>query len=495
MAERLAPADARGAASHLIDQLRRGDASLLELRGADLGPALEQRLFIALRDGRARPTGAVSRTATRIAELAVTAGAGLAALVAGHARRPGAAPMVVLIREPVHLQVLRGIGAALQGLAPERLAVVRVGRAARSRVPDLVAPRLIELLAPRLIPTLVAHQAATARGLGRATAGWEGIFDPLRIDGLRQVAGRELPRIALGAIGLQSIVHRWQPSLLATFDEVGTWARLLPAVARSCGLPSLDLPHAEAADAIAIVGVGYDRMAVYGPRAAAVLKAAGVKEERVVQIGAPRFDQLAAAARHGSIDASAGPRRVLFAAQYVTGAMTMAGMEACMRAALAAAGAASPAELVVVPHPAEPRGLIAGIAARTAPPPGVRVRLEPSIGLQALLDGAWLLVTGWSNSIFEAAIAGVPSIAVSPAGNPPVDFAADGLALAAVDEPSAAAAARSMLDPDQRAAAVRGAHQAVQQRLGTLDGRASERAARLMLEMAIPGARSAGDRP
>jgi hypothetical protein len=100
------------------------------------------------------------------------------------------------------------------------------------------------------------------------------------------------------------------------------------------------------------------------------------------------------------------------------------------------------------------------------------------------------MVTGWSNSVYEAAIAGVPSITVAPAGVSPVDFAVEGLAIAARDEASAAEAARSVLDPDSRQAAVARARAVLPERLGPLDGRATERAARLALELA--GGRPSG---
>jgi len=290
---------------------------------------------------------------------------------------------------------------------------------------------------------------------------------------------------------LGSVARRWRPSLLVALDEVGTWARLLPEVARRHGVPSLDLPHAEAADPSAIRGAGYDRMAVYGERAAAVLERAGIGRERIVQIGAPRFDALLAnglprLAAAASPDT--GPRRVIHAAQYVTGAMTAAVMAECSRAALAVASAAAPAELVVVPHPADPNG---SVRATDADDPAVTVRRAERETLQDLLPGAWAMVTGWSNSVFEAAIVGVPSVTIDPGGVAPVDFASAGLARGADGAATAAEVASSFLDEEVRQAAIRRAREALPAHIGPLDGCATRRAARLMLELAVSPAGSA----
>ncbi|MCI0347093.1 MAG: hypothetical protein L0221_16900, partial [Chloroflexi bacterium] len=328
-----------------------------------------------------------------------------------------------------------------------------------------------------------------ARELGPGTAGWARIVSPADAARLRAVAARELPNLALGAFGLRSMVRRLTPGLVAAFDEKGTWSRLLPAVARTAGIPTLNLPHSEAADPVAIAGVDFDRMAAYGPRARAVLEEAGIPPERIVEIGAPLFDDLSAVeppaggAEGAEGPAGGRPRRVVLAAQYVQGRLTEAGLEACVTAALAAAAAVAPSELLIVPHPLEQRGLIAGLVARHEVPHGVTVRSDRS-GLHAALLEAWLMVTGWSNSVFEAGIAGVPSILVDAEDAAPVTYAADGLGIGAADDAAAAAAARSLLDAKVRGATLARARTALEAHLGPLDGRASERAARLALELA-----------
>jgi hypothetical protein len=469
-------AAARERASLLVEVLTRRSPGLVEVDGIGIGTALEQQLFFALRDGPAMP-GPAGRLAADSAGLARLVAASAASTLS-RLRSPAAGrPMAVLVRDPIHYVVLTRLAAELSRLAGGTLVMLRVGRAAAVKPSGgLFAPRLAGLLDPSQVPNLALFQARVAARLRGATTTWP--------ESVRLVAERELPRIALGALALGSVARRWRPSLLVTLDEIGTWARLLPEVARRHGVPSLDLPHAEAADPAAIRGAGYDRMAVYGERAAAVLEEAGIGRERIVQIGAPRFDALlanglpplAAVTSH-----HAGPRRVIHAAQYVTGAMTAAVMAECSRAALAVASAAAPAELVVVPHPADPNG---SVLAPALDHPGVTVRTADRETLQDVLPGAWAMVTGWSNSVFEAAIAGVPSITVDPGGVAPVDFASAGLARGADGAAAAAEVAVSFLDEEVWQAAIGQAREALTAHIGPLDGCATHRAARLMLEMA-----------
>jgi hypothetical protein len=477
------PPSARRLAGELIAEIGAAEPALLELAGVELAGGLEQQLFFALRDGRTLPRGpraALGRMTSAAAPLAAAA-AGLF----GRRRvpSPGPKPLVVLVRDPAHYPVLAQIEVELQRAAGRSLAMLRVGRAASVRPHHVVAPRLVDLFAPGLLGDLRRHRRLAASRLGRVPPGWPEQLGEVRADELRRVAMDELARIALGAAALLSAARGLDAALLAAFDEIGTWARILPAVGRRTGIPSLDLPHAEAADPIAIAGAEYDRWAVYGPRAAAVLRQAGVPDARIVSIGAPRFDPLVEALAGGPAGRE-GSGRVVFAAQYVTGQMTAEAHRACYAAAVSTAAALAPATLVVVPHPAEPPGSAAALAAESAAPPGVELRIAGAGALHDELPSAELLVTGWSNSIFEAAIAGVPAIAVNPGGVAPVDFAADGLALGAATPDEAASAAAALRDPATRRDTVERARAVAGQRLGPLDGRASERAAALMLSLA-----------
>jgi hypothetical protein len=479
---RAEPNEARELASALVASLAEAEPQLLRLNDIALAGALEQQLFFALRDGMPAPGS------LRAATHALALGRATGATVLGTARSirrsaVGADGVLVLIREPTHDPVVAGIAGELAGDGIP-LAVLRSGRAASMSAPQgLPSAPLAAFVDVRSGVALWRLQALLAARTARATGSWPQIVGDANAAGLRAVLSRELPRIALGAAALAGAVRVWRPRVLVAFDEVGTWARLLPAVAQADGVVSLDLPHAEAADAAAIRGAGYDRMAVYGARAAGVLRAAGVEDHRIVEIGAPRFDRLVQASRHAA--PAAERRKVVFAAQYETGRMTRALLEATQRAAFEVARAVAPAELVLVPHPA------AGEPVRLPEPQaGVGVRLAPG-GLHHELLGAWLLITGWSNSVFEAAIAGVPAMTVAPPGTAPVAYASDGLALDAADPPAAVAEAMRLLDPEAHRTMVERARAALESRLGPLDGAATERAAGLVREL-IGGPASAG---
>jgi hypothetical protein len=469
------PLAARRLAGELVADLRQASPEVLAFEGVDLAGAIEQRLFFAIRDGvpaAASPGG--------VTPLLRAVGAAAVGLLAWRLPKPGSRPLVVLVREPAHYPALASIEGELQAAAGESLALLRVGRAATVPPAHAVAPTLVELMEPRQALRARAHARRMEAAMTVAARQWSRRVEGAAAAGLAHVVAREAGSIVLGVAGLLSAASRWQPALLAAFDEIGTWARLLPAVASRSGIPSLDLPHAEAADAVAIRGAGYDCMATYGPRASEVLLAAGVPRHRIVEIGAPRMDGLVRLVGHA--EEPVAERRVVFAAQYVTGAMTREALASCFDAARAAARAFDAAELVVVPHPAEPPGTAANLVADLQDP-GIAVRLARD-GLQAEVTRAALLVTGWSNSVFEAAVAGIPAIAVNPGGVAPVDFAADGLAVGATDAGSAAAVAVALRDEEARASAVERSQRAAAERLGPLDGRAAERAARLMLALA-----------
>jgi hypothetical protein len=484
--DRLSPTEARATAGELVRVLAARGPTALSIGRVDLAPALEQQLFFALRDGSdAPPLG--RRWADSGLALARMLAATAVSLVPRWLPPVGADPMVALIRTPARFAILDPIDRALDELSGETLAVVQVARAPNPSGSGRRSARLEKLLRPTALAGLTAHQARIARDLRSLDHAWAAVVGE-RSSAFRAVAARELPRIALAATALQSVVQRWGPSLVIGFDEVGTWSRILPAVARANEIPSLNLPHAEADDPAGLAGASYDRFAVFGPRATAVMRLAGIPNDRIVEIGAPHFDRLIARpaldGRDTATSDTGQPSQILLAAQYVQGAMTMTGLERCHRVALAAATAIPPAEVVVLPHPLQPPGLIEGIVARVAVPAGVAVRVEHGVGLHDLLDGAWLLVTGWSTSVFEAALRGVPSFMVDPDQLSPLPYVAEGLAIGVGDETAARSVALSLVDPAFRAATLERAIGALATHLGPLDGRSSERAARLILSMA-----------
>jgi hypothetical protein len=460
----------------LVAAARRRRPDLLVVEGVDIGPAVEQTLFGRIRGSGPRDPDPPLLVA-RAWSLLRAAGRVFAAL--RPSRRPSAGDVAVLVLTPAQAHILR---AAHDALAARGLRVFALfeshGRGLRDeRVPSA---RLADQLDARRALRLLRYEARLAAGLGALTADFPGVVGVARARRLRRSLASAMGRIALYAACLDAVAAA-RPSVMATFNEIGRSSRLLPAAARRRGIPSLDIAHAEAADADAIAGIAYDRIAVFGPAAVRVMERAGVEPERVVPVGAPRFDALIR--RHPEVPPMPTARRVVFASQWITGAMTAEVKRRTLEVALAAAAAADADELVIRPHPIERDEVTAAALAERAGQ-GPAVRVERDEDLYDTLDGAWLLVTGWSNTVFEAALSGVPSLCVSILGSePPVDFAADGIALGVTDEASAATAVRRLRDETAWRQAVTDARAALSDRLGPLDGRAAERLADLVLEL------------
>jgi hypothetical protein len=445
--------------------------------GVDIGAALEQQLYFAIRDG-IPPPGPLRGAGER----AISAGLLLAAAGASLTPRPrpAVAPggVLLVVRQPVHVRIYRPIEAALAAANGPPTHITRVSAAASDRGSASAGPR-IEAFLDRAAAGALAPTAVSAERLLRA---WHGVsLRPATRRALARQAVRLRPRLAVAAASLQAAVRRARPALVATYDEVGSWGRLVAATAAATGVPSLDLPHAEAADPIGTRGATYDRIAVFGPIARERMRAAGIEDERVVEIGAPNFDALVAeaAARQPT-----GERRILVTSQHTAGTMTREVKERTLRAAVQAAGAAAPCVAVMRPHPTESDDLIDRICAEPAPE-GVRVVADRHSSLGDLLLRSWLMITGSSQTVLEAAIVGVPSISINATGGPdPVTYASEGIALGAENAEGAAGHVRRMLDPEAAAEQVARARSALERHLGPLDGRASARAAELIIGLA-----------
>lgn len=313
---------------------------------------------------------------------------------------------------------------------------------------------------------------------------------------LERIVRQSLPRVALMSAQLDSVLRRARPSVLVSFNEVGPWGRIGPAVAQPLGIRTVDLPHAEAADADAAFGLAYDAMAVYSQPAAATLAAAGIEPQRIHVVGPLRFDGLVRALdvekRDGpNLTGAQEAKKVIYASQPVVPRIADLGPGAkasALRAALAACGVVSPAELVVLPHPTESLGDLRAIVDALEPPSGVSVRIATGQDLHAALLEAWLLITVSSQSVFDAAVAGVPSICISlGGGDPPVTYAEEGFALRATSAHGLKELARELRSDNRRSSVIAEARAAVERRFGALDGMASRRAADVIRRLVADG--------
>lgn len=483
----------RREASLLVERLVGIDPSLVRVERLDLTAALEEIIFSELRFPGQAPGagfGSPDRAAAYAKSIGRLARAAISSRRLGRRpARPDQKPILVVATAPIHLRLFEPVGAEIARLGGPP--VVRVGAGSQwSRGSDLQPQlRIGEIVDERWLRRLTWHATRLAVRLPQASRNWDAL-DSLRSPAVRRAVADSLPRAALMGGQLSSLVAWLQPALLVAYSEVGVWSRLVPEVAHGHGIRAVDLPHAEAADPWSVAGIAYDAAAVYGPASAKVMHLAGVPDDRVVQVGSVRYDALAMRVRQA--DADAGPdakaiRRIVFASQPAksSGPMTRDIKVAALRAAVAAAAAIAPAELVVRPHPVESDSVVEDALRGMPRPGGVDVRIERQVDLHDLLPGAFMLITAWSQSVLEATIAGVPSVTVNPTGRPaPVTFAEEGLASEAVDEDSAAAAARALSAPGGREFAIARARAALHRHVGELDGRAAERSAELILRLA-----------
>jgi hypothetical protein len=465
----------RGLARELIREVAHAAAGVMHWRNVDLRSAAEHLVYTALRSGG----GGVARGSAAGGPLRVVRAVSRSRFLpkSGTTEQPR---VVVLVTQPIHVALYRPIAERLAERGVESTIVDAETRGGRAVNSDDIVARLVHYLRPGDVPALLAHAALLARQLSDTPVTWRPLLSDEDAGPILTVLQRGISLAAIDAARLARMLNRLAPDLLVCFSESGLLGRLAPAVASAGAgrIPVVDLPHAEAADPWGTDGVGYDALAVYGPRAAEVMRLAGIDQGRIIEIGPLRYDGILAASRETA--AVTEPRRILFASQPVDPrkpALHPDIKRAALSAAVAAGAVAAPAEVVAVPHPVEPPGGLELLVGELSPPAGVRCTVA-SAGLHGLLPGSWLLVTASSQSVFEAVIAGIPAVTVHPAGSePPVTFAADGIALGVTTDEEAEQVARSLLNSTTRDRAVRASRAALGNRIGPLDGRAADRAA------------------
>lgn len=471
---------AREQAARLIEALPEGAQPVLRWRNVDLTAAAEHLLYTAM----LRPAAASERHLMAIRSTVRAVTAGVHALRHGRTVQPGArVDVLAMVTQPIHATLFAPIERELADRGARALVVDAETRRGRS-VPGAGA-RMADSLRPSATPSLIAHAMTTASRLAKPPDTWGTLLPEESARRLWRLLARGLPILALDAARIDGLLSRYRPRVIACFSESGQLARLAPAVGRTHGIPVVDLPHAEAADPWGSAGLQYDAVAVYGPSAADTMRLAGIESGRIHEIGPLRFDSLI---KRGQVPPNSELRRVVFASQPSDAdkpALPAEWKRSALRAALAAAERLSPAELVIVPHPTETDRVGLDLLRATTLPEGVTVRVADAFGLYDALDAAWLLVTAWSQSTFEAVIAGVPCLTVVLPGQVArVSYAADGIAIGVQSPAEAAEAAGRLSTIPMRAEAARAALLALGRRLGPLDGRAAGRAAEFLIARA-----------
>jgi hypothetical protein len=464
----------------LISALSPDGAAFLSYNGVDLAPAIEQMLFLTIRSmalGRADVPSRMPRGP--LARLAVAR----ALALAGRPTRPVRDRIVVITLNRAHAEILRPIRSSLAEAGGPELIEVWDGSL---RTRGISAPPLDAYLPLRSLREVGRAYRRASPLLRSAAERWSGLVDETTARVATVVLRAELRRSMLDVATLQAVLSQG-PSLVATFDEIGRRGRLVGATARHSGVPSLDLPHAEAADPDAIRGADYDAFGVFGPRARHVLELAGIPPGRIHEIGPSRFDALARRAPSDPVI----PHRFVFASQWLGGRMTSAVKRETLRIAVQAMAHAAPCELVVVPHPLE-RDSIADDVLSAGIPAGVAATVDRSRPLYEWLEGAWALLTGWSNATFEGLLAGAPVLCINATGAElPTTFVEDGMALGASSVTEAEAAIQRLENPEEHARILATGRAGLSDHIGPLDGHAADRAAALITAMALrrgPGA-------
>ncbi len=470
---------ARERARNLIDALPDRILAALRWRDIDLTAAAEHLLYTAI----LRPGASPKRQMTAVHSAARAANAGVAALRHGPRTKPSdRVDVIALVTQPIHAELFAQIERELAKRGAHSLVVdaeTRKGRSVRG-----AQARMAGALQPSAIPSLMAHAIDTAWRLSSAPDAWSTHVPEREVDRLWALLARGIPILALDAARVDGLLSRHRPGVVACFSESGQLARIVPAVGRTLHIPVVDLPHAEAADPWGSAGLAYDAVAVYGPRAAEIMRLAGVATERIRQIGPLRHDALVAKEDAEPPD---DPRRVLFAAQPTDEdhpALRSAIQRTAMEAAVAVTAQLEPAELIVLPHPTQHPRAVEELLGSIQRPPGMAARVERDGSLHTWLAQAWLLVTASSQSVFDAVLAGVPAMTVTPTGIiDPVTFAHDGIALGVGSAEAAAEAANQLRGRTARDDLLAGQRAALGGRIGLLDGRAAERAAMWLLEV------------
>lgn len=452
---------------------------LVRFDNVDFGDALEQCLFLSFR------RTAYPRVNVLVEAVRSTARLAYAAIGAAKPRRLPTDRVVVLIERPIRLKIFEPIAAELlrRGLAPALIAGV---------LPELPQTTADTMLAHQLswqsVRSLSAHQLALSR-VRLPLREWHTSFPEAAPNAVALAIRRSFPASLLRGAQLNGLVRRARPHALVAFQEVGVWARIIPAVAKANRIPSLDLPHAEANDPLAAWQLKYDAVLAYGPRSARILTSARIDPSRIHPVGPLRYDALVKRARERttrSLSWANEPRRVIYASQPVVDrpGLTEAAKRTTYETALALAGSVASAEVIVQPHPNEPIAALRKLVHSLTPPPGVTVRIEESGDLHQALPGAFVLITASSQSVYEATIMNVPSVTTDPGSNN-VTYADEGFSVSAEGPTRAVELGRGLLDPAGRSAVLLRAHSALTARFGRLDGHAADRAAAIIAAFVV----------
>lgn len=288
-----------------------------------------------------------------------------------------------------------------------------------------------------------------------------------------------LPRQWAHLVRVRRLLERVEPELVVVGNDRWWIGRAFTLVARSMGIRTLAVQDGIATNEVRFRAWSADHIAVNGRHLHDILVDAGCPDDRIVEVGQPRYDGI----RMAPLDGGREPPsrlRVLFATQPNQDA-TYVG------AVLDALGDAD-VEIDLRPHPStestrlgELRDLADAVSARWC----------AEYGIHELVRGADLVLVQNSTVAVEAALMGTPVITVNLTGSPPlVPYAELGISREVTDLAELAEALREAAEG--RLPTVRTSErtrEGVEYLLGPCDGGASDRVAEMI------GRLLAGGRP
>lgn len=325
-------------------------------------------------------------------------------------------------------------------------------------------------------------------------------FDDLSHEDLGRTLLHQVPWAARCLLEFDAAFRELDPRLVCLYAESSGLGRAAIEAARSLEVRTLGVQHGilypnyfsyeRTAEDVALGTPIPDTTAMYGDDGVRLLETTfRYPAGRVVALGSPRYDALAAEIRTAnreerrrSLGVSASQKLVVLASRYQGIRDTHKASGPAFLGLLGALGRIEGARLVVKPHPAEPADAYdRDIAAMSL---GDRVRVVADRSLAFLLPAADLLVTVESLSATEALVAGVPVVVLRHPSNLR-DLVASGAALGVPDGEDPQPVLEALLGNEQARAKWRVSRDAFLLDVAKgVDGRALERLIELVSRMA-----------
>ena len=251
---------------------------------------------------------------------------------------------------------------------------------------------------------------------------------------LEHVLREAYPRVLRRLESLDAFFGETRPEWVVVDEDVSDWNRSVVTAARAAGVKTIVCQHGLPGDPVGYAPVAADFFGAWGRESAEKLKSWGVPAQKIVELGAPRYDALFKRADRDGVRDRVGRILVIlpktktsrkpgrYGIDHLTLVYTQKVIEAVF-AALRGTGR----EVRLKPHPAETQlEALREWLGRNAP--GVpHAVADAAVSASSLMEGCSLVIGCESAAMLEALILGIPSICVNFSGGPDVyDLTATG---------------------------------------------------------------------